>query len=715
MAFVALCSCEKVESIKPGTYTVAGKVEKGPFIQGSTINMATMDDKLAATGKTYTATITDDAGSFNFGAQEFDSQYARLTASGYFFNEVRGELSKGILTLTALVDLSDKQSVNVNILTHLSAIRLQKLISQDGLSFKDAYSKAHKELLSEFGFAQMAGKDPSQFTITAGTDEASALIIISCLLQMDRSEAEITEYLSKLATDFAEDGAFSEQNRNQITKDRLLLFNGLPYIEENIVKRYSELGIFVSVKDLASVADWDGDGVIGNETLKEGESVKLSQDHIEVPAEGGTYTVTIDSPISVFLEVPSTGGEIIVGPPDIVGPGFLDLYEGDYNGAMDKTVSLLGNTLTIVVRPAQARIILDTEIPLYDLSGNQVASVKLKQKGSGGAALPSLSENGKMIIMAMMEKLTSALSLANEADLYYTCLKQANGFKAPLVPASSHVYELWSRYYSAIGFLNQLKQVDASALDVYGPYFDIYSAILYYNLAVCWGDVPFVAQTVEPGDMLPRTPLSTIWTSLESILKNAVEYAEEKKNVAVAEDMNDALFLSKDVARIILADIYMYQGKYEDARLLLQSVFDNGFYVTESPLQDADRSGDAILALYKMGGTKASVAEQRYTWVFCHTDVVLSLAECYNRLGNAERAKKLFNIVGRGINGGDREGTIEDIKNARAALMLPGYFAFLKRNGIAQSEVGYEEYQLLWPIPSSELNLNYLLTQNPGY
>ena len=143
LAVLTIAACEKNPTDEPfkGTFKVSGTVEKGPFVQGSTINMQTMDEKLHATGKTFMETIKDDAGSFDFGPQEFDTPYAKITATGYFFNEVTGALSQGMINLNALVDLSDKSSVNVNLLTHLKSQRIQKLI-EEGNSFKDAASQA---------------------------------------------------------------------------------------------------------------------------------------------------------------------------------------------------------------------------------------------------------------------------------------------------------------------------------------------------------------------------------------------------------------------------------------------------------------------------------------------------------------------------------------------------------------------------------------------
>ena len=63
------------------------------------------------------------------------------------------------------------------------------------------------------------------------------------------------------------------------------------------------------------------------------------------------------------------------------------------------------------------------------------------------------------------------------------------------------------------------------------------------------------------------------------------------------------------------------------------------------------------------------------------------------------------------------EDTFEGIKDARRQLFLysNSNFAFYKRNDIAIEELAINEYQLLFPIPKSELYRNPYITQNPGY
>lgn len=61
-------------------------------------------------------------------------------------------------------------------------------------------------------------------------------------------------------------------------------------------------------------------------------------------------------------------------------------------------------------------------------------------------------------------------------------------------------------------------------------------------------------------------------------LEKAIDNLEEKKNESLSNDANDFFFLSKDVARILLANICMYQGEYSQAEKLLGKVISNGFY-----------------------------------------------------------------------------------------------------------------------------------------
>ena len=86
----AACTKNPDDGFTQTSHIISGKVEKGPMVRGSQIDMRTLDKSLVPTGSSYTTTIENNTGDFNFGALKVDSPYAKLTADGFFFNEVRG-------------------------------------------------------------------------------------------------------------------------------------------------------------------------------------------------------------------------------------------------------------------------------------------------------------------------------------------------------------------------------------------------------------------------------------------------------------------------------------------------------------------------------------------------------------------------------------------------------------------------------------------------
>lgn len=232
-----------------GKYQLSGKVEKGPFVRGSAISVQPLDKTMTAIGTVFNGEIRDDAGSFDLGQIELASQFVRIVTDGYYFNEVTGSLSTGQLHLIALADLSDRSTVNVNILTHLKSGRIQTLM-KGGKNFAEADRQAQTELLTQFGLQAYESMAAESMSISAGTDGSGVLIAISSLVLNERSDAEVTQYLSVLSQDLADDGEFTDDNKRTIAHDRYHLQNNLENIAGNITARYHDLGQDVSVPDL---------------------------------------------------------------------------------------------------------------------------------------------------------------------------------------------------------------------------------------------------------------------------------------------------------------------------------------------------------------------------------------------------------------------------------------------------------------------------------
>lgn len=96
-----------------------GFVLKGPFIQGTEVTARELNAKLIPTGRTFTGIVEDNTGRFQVLGQ-LESPFVELSANGFYFNEVTGQISNAQINLTALVDMRENSTVNVNVLTHLS-------------------------------------------------------------------------------------------------------------------------------------------------------------------------------------------------------------------------------------------------------------------------------------------------------------------------------------------------------------------------------------------------------------------------------------------------------------------------------------------------------------------------------------------------------------------------------------------------------------------
>lgn len=723
MAMLQSCSSnDDLDGYTPTNFNVGGKVEKGPFVRGTAIQMQPLDAELDETGESFTSTITDNEGTFTFGSKLLKSPYVKLSASGYYFNEVTGELSKGTLALNAVANLQNAADVNLNILSHLKYQRVMDLVAKDGKSFKEANNQAQEEVLKIFGLEKYAKTDVNHFSITSGTDEAAALIAVSSLILYNRSEAQITEYLSQLSEEFAEDGNFSETTKLQIRKDMFSLESKLPQIAENIKKRYQEMGKEVAVKNLIYYFDWDGDGTAGNEIAPENHPVRLETNNINVPMEGGSYKVKVNTTVPVYLERPSIPGDDIYDNSTSVSG--MEIYETGSEPCFNYTKELNNNILKVVVKAASFRKEQAVSIPLYDGMGNVVASLNLTQQANPNAEIivPRLGSDGIRLVSGLMERLANAVTLEAQMNYRYTKIINDPHFVAPISSSEPNINNCWRYSYQALNRIAMLYRADAMYRAVYSPYLNVYRDLCYYQMLIWWGGVVVVPNAGFESYADPsRTSESSILQMLEEELVEAIRNLDEKKCVAFATNANDALFVSKDVARILLAKVYMYQQKWAAASNLLQKVVDKSIYPIEKvPTKYTSENKDLILALMVGNESRASRvyvdgSPEDVVPIMTTTDVKLLYAECEIHLGNNAKASKYISEVDNvnGISG--TSVSVEGIKQLKKSLKLQDYFAFLKRNGLAIKELGLEKYQLLLPIPQNEINMNPNMTQNPGY
>lgn len=624
---------------QPQHYTVSGKVEKGPLVSGSTISMQLLDDKMQPTGAVYNTFILDNVGSFTFGSKEFDTPYADLTANGYFFNEVSGVLSTGMLSLRAVVDISNASTTNVNILTHIKYQRVLNLIAS-GMTFDDANKQAQKELFKAFGFSQEIDVDASRFSIIGGDDNAGILILISSLLLIDRNEAELTEYLSRLCREFASEGLFSQSTQDIIGEDVQELRYRLETITENIVDRYANLGMSVEVPNLKSSYDWDGDGIPGNEA-----------------------EVT----------------------PEVVVPE-QNLITNLYNDGATNT-----------------------------------------------NGVPVLGEDGKLVVASMAHDFVNALANYSLIQQYYHYNTEVGNLVSQnIYPSSGRIEGSWSAFYKANNKALLVKYADEQMGNQYQEYCNFFTALQYYYMTTMWGDVPYISnyEWYSSGQWdIERTDMYSILQEQICFLEEALERTFEEKRNNSLNDINDFFFVSKDVARVLLAEISLAMGDYNKAADMLRQVIEQDFYkLTNLSFSDPDTFDESIYTdelIFAFDARSNTATRSNITIavppiipVQTLTEVMLLYAEASYHRGIWNEAydalQTLAAAKGIAINPDD---ILQSITDARKELLLysVGNFAYMKRNNLFMQEYGVGEQYMLLPIPQQEMITNRLMKQNPGY
>ncbi len=233
------CNEETTERI----YSISGTVQKGPFINGSEIVIYELSPSLSPTGKSFHSTISN-VGKFEITSIPLVSSYVELVASGFYFNEVTGELSTAPITLKAIVNLDNKENINVNLLTNLEFRRVKYLINHEGKTFDEAKEMAKLEILKFFNFNTSAFSDPELLDISASGNDNAILLAISSIFQGNLSTAEMSKCMSDLITDIETDGTIDNSDIQNLLYSQAKLLN-VEKIKQNIVNNYSNFGIEV--------------------------------------------------------------------------------------------------------------------------------------------------------------------------------------------------------------------------------------------------------------------------------------------------------------------------------------------------------------------------------------------------------------------------------------------------------------------------------------
>ena len=328
----------------------------------------------------------------------------------------------------------------------------------------------------------------------------------------------------------------------------------------------------------------------------------MEKTELNVPNEGGTYTIGISSPIPVYLNEITTENAFT-----------NNIYENIENTDISIEKSLNEDKLILIISPLQSKTAKSTTIQICDCLDNVLGEIKIIQEGNKNASIPKLGETGKQLVTEFTSNIAQGFAELNLIEQYYHYNVETDLVNQYINVSNNTIENIWNNFYRANYIIMRFKDAEAEQLNVYQDYFNVFSAMQYYNMIVAWGDVPYINFTPDMGNYyIGRTPQNEIFTDLKNNLEKAIDYLEEKRNESLKTDANDFFFLSKDVARILLANIYMYQGEYNQAELLLKQVIDNGFYQLDASNYNSE---ETITDLFNNGSSKETIFAT-------HTDII---------------------------------------------------------------------------------------------
>lgn len=213
-----------------------GYAQKGPFMIGSSIQVTELDSTqfYRPSQRSFEGCLLSKNGRFDFTNVQVLSPYLQVSVNGFYRNEITGERSQKTLTLKSIVDMNNRDSVNINVLTHLESGRIEQLIATSGgyLPINQAKEQAAKEVFKAFEIDIQNWNNQSisqntmhveDFNLFGNSDSSAALLAISIMLQGNRSEDEVANIINQISDDLKGDGYWNDMNLKTKIADWLMV------------------------------------------------------------------------------------------------------------------------------------------------------------------------------------------------------------------------------------------------------------------------------------------------------------------------------------------------------------------------------------------------------------------------------------------------------------------------------------------------------------
>lgn len=473
-------------------------------------------------------------------------------------------------------------------------------------------------------------------------------------------------------------------------------------------------------------------------------TVKLEQTELNVPMEGGTYNIKVNGDVAVKLSKWKQlwpEGELKDEPLDDMFEveyfkDALFKYENKPGIPFEAAMSADGQSIEIKVAPAVSAEATSVTITVYGEYENKEAQLIIRQEPDPTKIVRlSLTDIGIGIFGNLCTSSYRALQkMYSQEELYSRQAETVQGnywyidfINHTLRSDNYDIERSWAEPYSPIrsalqikNIINRSKNTDLAPSDSTAviALLEMQRFMLYYEMVNLWGKAGYMDELFGVNSTVPIISKAEVLKLFVEPLSLAIDYLPAKK--ITQEKIDDIFFPSRDFPALLLARICMEQGEYAKAESLLSEVVNSGRY----------RLGDLVYQLPAPDQNTKVDAEMVSKICFSYTEVLLTLAECDSRLGKSAQAEEYLNsVVSANIGspayssneysvaGRSDNSFIDRLANAwQSQLRGTGtYFAFLKRNNLAESYLNIPSWRLVFPIPLSELYKDPNMSQNDGY
>lgn len=218
-------SGEVVTATADGFQVESGLAQKGPLTMGSSVSINELNPAtMVPLGTSYNFEIGDDDGSFKTANTVFKQRLLETTATGYYLDELTGQVSTDTVTLRGMSDLSVDRAINVNLLTDLSNARIRALVTRPSgpMLFSAARAQAQREVLEAFQIRNIAellagGTQPASFgelDLSKSRNADQMLTALSAVVtQIGVTGSGISRFINQFETDLADDGQINNSPR----------------------------------------------------------------------------------------------------------------------------------------------------------------------------------------------------------------------------------------------------------------------------------------------------------------------------------------------------------------------------------------------------------------------------------------------------------------------------------------------------------------------